>query len=124
MPVLEAQALYKSFAARSAPVLDGLSFSIGAGETYGLLGPNGSGKTTAINIICHLLQPDGGTVRLGGEPVSASAKARIGVAAQEIALYEHLTCAENLAFFAALYGLRGREQRTRVAECLAAVALA
>ncbi|MGI0484656.1 ABC transporter ATP-binding protein [Pantanalinema rosaneae CENA516] len=104
-------------------VLDHLNLTIAAGEVYGLLGANGAGKTTTINILCNLLRADSGTVHLHGQPISEQTKRIIGVAPQETLLYRSLTCAENLSFFASLYGLRGRQNRHRVQLCLAAVGL-
>jgi len=97
-------------------VLDGLSFSIRRGEVYGLLGPNGCGKSTAINILCNLLDSDAGTVEVAGEPVSRRTQRRIGACPQEIALYKDLRPQENLDFFARLYDLSGADRRRRVAE--------
>ncbi len=105
-------------------VIENINLDIPQGEVYGLLGPNGAGKTTIINIICNLLQPDSGVIAIDGEPISDTTKALIGIAPQENLLYESLTCAENLQFFAALYGLRGKVKAQRVQACLEAVNLA
>ncbi len=105
------------------PVLQDLSLAIAPGEIYGLLGPNGSGKTTTINILCNLLRADSGTVEIGGQPISEQTKRIVGVAPQENLLYQTLTCAENLNFFASLYGLNGFRKRQRVEFCLEAVGL-
>jgi ABC-2 type transport system ATP-binding protein len=92
-------------------VLDDLSLEVGAGEIYGLVGPNGAGKSTAINIICGLLDPDAGRVEVAGVSSSEAARRRLGVVQQETAVYEQLTCRENLDLFARLYGLnRSRRQ--------------
>ncbi len=90
--------------------VDGVGFTVGAGEIFGLLGPNGAGKTTTISMISGLLPPESGQVLIFGEEPTASsgrARARLGVVPQEIALYEDLTCRENLRFWARLYGLSG-----------------
>lgn len=105
------------------PVLNELSLTLQPGEIYGLLGPNGAGKTTTINIVCGLLRGDGGTVTIGGQPAGQATKSLIGVMPQANLLYGGLTCAENLRFFARLYGLSRAVQQRRVAECLAAVNL-
>lgn len=111
----------KHYGDRSA--LSELSLRVRAGEIYGLLGPNGAGKTTTINILCNLLQPDGGDIEIAGRPVSDATKPLIGVAPQENLLYSGLTCAENLDFFARLYGLSSSERRERLTVCLEAVNL-
>ncbi len=121
MGVVDAIDLAKSFGERR--VLSGLTFSVERGEVYGLVGPNGAGKTTTINILCGLLTPDGGRVSLRGHPLRHRAGRHVGIATQEVALYRDLTCRQNLAFFATLYGLRGPLRAERVGECLRAVAL-
>ena len=86
------------------PVLQGVDLALTPGEIYALLGPNGAGKTTLIKTICGRLRPEGGEVRLmGRDPArDPTARACLGLAPQEIALYAHLTVAENLAAFASL----------------------
>jgi ABC-2 type transport system ATP-binding protein len=105
--------LRKSFEDKT--VLNGLTFSIAQGEIYGLLGPNGSGKTTTINILCNLLDADSGTIEIGREPIAEHTKYMIGIAPQEISVYKDLTCEENLKFFAQIYGLE-RSQRIKRTE--------
>jgi ABC-2 type transport system ATP-binding protein len=119
--VLTIENLTKTYGQRA--VLQDLSFAIPEGQVYGLLGPNGAGKTTTINILCNLLTPDRGTVLINGQPASERTKRWIGVAPQETLIYRQLTCAENVQFFAKLYGLRGGRLRDRVQTCLAAVGL-
>jgi ABC-2 type transport system ATP-binding protein len=97
-------------------VLDGLDFAVDRAEVYGLLGPNGSGKSTAINILCNLLDPDSGTVEIAGKLASRMTRNGVGMCPQEIALYRDLYPAENLRFFAALYGLSKADAARRVAE--------
>ncbi len=121
MNIVDIEGLEKSFAGRA--VLQGLTFSIAPGEVYGLLGPNGSGKTTAINILCNLLAADVGSIRLAGAATGGEGRRLIGYAAQEVALYRELTCAENLDFFARLYGLPAARRRARVAELIEAFRL-
>jgi ABC-2 type transport system ATP-binding protein len=120
--VLKINGLQKAYGSRS--VLQGLSLHIPPGEIYGLLGPNGAGKTTTINILCNLLKADGGTIEINGWPVSEATKRWIGVAPQENLIYRSLTCAENLDFFARIYGLSNADRRERVQRCLADVGLA
>lgn len=119
--MLEIAGLNKVYGTRS--VLQDLSLSIAAGQIYGLLGPNGAGKTTTINILCNLLQADRGTVQINGMPVSEQTKFLIGVVPQETLVYRYLSCAENLRFFASLYGLQGQALRRQVQTCLAMVGL-
>jgi len=106
----------KSFAGKL--VLDDLSLSVDRGEVYGLLGPNGCGKSTAINVLCNLLDPDAGTVRIAGDAVSGDAKGLVGLCPQDIALYRDLYPGENLRFFAQVYGLSGSAQKRRVSELM------
>jgi ABC-2 type transport system ATP-binding protein len=86
------------------PVLHGVDLVLNPGEIYALLGPNGAGKTTLIKTICGRIRPDGGAVALNGQDPARvpSARACLGLVPQEIALYAHLTVAENLAAFASL----------------------
>jgi len=90
--------------------VDGLSLEVFPGEVFGLLGPNGAGKSTTIGMAVGLIRPDAGTVTVAGagSPADPHVRARIGVAPQELALYDNLTGEENLRFFAGLYGLGGR----------------
>jgi ABC-type multidrug transport system ATPase subunit len=99
--MIAAEAVYKALGCR--PVLNGLTLELVPGEIYGLLGQNGAGKSTAINVLSGLLPPDSGHVLLRSRPLSRASRRRLGVAPQEPALYPRLTSRENLAFFAALY---------------------
>jgi linearmycin/streptolysin S transport system ATP-binding protein len=122
--VLEATGLAKSFGNLKA--VDGVTFQIARGETYGLLGPNGAGKTTAISIIAGLLEPDGGEVRINGElmnPKAVGPKAHIGLVPQELAIYPDLSAAENMTFFGRLYGMPGDALKSRVRQVLEVVGL-
>lgn len=98
--------------------LNHLNLALAPGEIYGLLGPNGAGKTTTINLICNLLRPDSGEVWIAGEPACDRTKSLVGVAPQENLLYTSLTCAENLNFFAQIYGLPRPLRIQRVKTCL------
>ena len=124
-PLLRCSGLARRFGDRVA--VDGVGFEIGRGETYGLLGPNGAGKTTTISMIAGILRPDAGEIWVDGLPVTPSAgeaKGRIGLVPQEIALYDDLTAAENLAFFGRLQGWSGASLRNRITEVLEVVGLA
>jgi len=106
---------------------DGIGFSIAEGEVYGLLGPNGAGKSTTISMIVGVVERDEGTVVIDGEPHDArntKTKALIGYVPQELALYQDLTARQNLWFFARLYGLRGRQGKSKVDEVLETIGLA
>jgi drug efflux transport system ATP-binding protein len=96
--------------------VDGLSLDVRAGELFGLIGPDGAGKTTTIRLLCGLLHPDGGTVRLLGlDPVRDHRRvtADVGYLSQRFSLYGDLSIDENIAFFAEIHGLRGYEDRRR-----------
>lgn len=91
---------------RELVAVDHLSFDVRGGEVVGLLGPNGSGKTTTINCILQLLAYDRGEVELFGQPMAPTRydlKRRIGVVPQEVAVFEELTVRENVDAFCALY---------------------
>ncbi len=112
---LQIDGLHKRFGSRE--VLDGFSLQVQGGEVLGLLGPNGCGKSTVLNIVCQLLQADAGQVQLMGEPLAqlgARGRARIGLCAQDCALYPDLLPAENLHFFGRLHGLPASQRQARV----------
>jgi ABC-2 type transport system ATP-binding protein len=95
-----------------------LSFDVRRGEMFGLIGPDGAGKTTTIRLTCGLLEPDGGTVRvLGRDPVAEhrATTGAIGYLSQRFSLYGDLTIDENIAFFAEIHGVRRyRDARDRL----------
>jgi ABC-2 type transport system ATP-binding protein len=116
---LQIDGLFKRFGEQQ--VLNGFSLQVARGEVVGLLGPNGCGKSTVLNIICQLIKADAGQVQLMGQPLiehSAYARARIGYCAQDTALYPDLFPQENLQFFARLYGVLAEQRTARVAELM------
>ena len=112
--VLQAEGLTKRYGGLVA--VNNLSLDIYEGEVFGFLGPNGAGKTTSISMMCGLLKPDAGRVLVHGQPIAggaASVRARVGMCPQEIVLWSHLTCIEQLQFIGEMYGVDGREARNR-----------
>jgi len=123
--MLDVQGVSKTFGALRAA--DNVTFHVEAGEIYGLLGPNGAGKTTTISMISGLLRPDSGTVAVGGVDVwrqPEKAKALMGVAPQELAIYEELSARENLEFWGQIAGLSRADAKKRATELLETLALA
>ena len=113
-----------SYARRIA--LDDISFEVAPGEVFGLLGPNGSGKTSLMRCLTGLLKADRGTVWLDGKALSSgdrALRARLGVVFQEPSLDDRLSCMENLMLGAALFGVRGREARQRAHDLLVFIEL-
>ncbi len=100
--------------------VDQLSFEVTRGEMFGVIGPDGAGKTTALRLICGLLKPDAGEVRLFGEDpfrVHRAATAAIGYVSQRFSLYGDLSIDENIEFFARLHGVDDfAARRTRLLE--------
>ena len=106
--------------------LDHFNMSIAQGEVFGLLGPNGSGKTTAINCIFQLLTYDKGEIELFGQPMSPTRydlKRRIGIVPQNVAVFEELTVRENIDYFCGLYIEDAKQRRTCVEDAIGFVGL-
>lgn len=115
VPALRVSGLSKRFGAFQA-VRD-VSFEVPAGEIFGLLGANGAGKSTVIRMLCGLLRPTGGSAEVLGIDVARDPEAvrrRIGYMSQRFSLYEDLSVAQNLEFFAGVYGLGGSALRARL----------
>ncbi len=104
----------------AVPALRDVTFAVRPGEMFGLIGPDGAGKTTAIRALCGLLHVDGGSVRvMGHDPVKAhrAITAKVGYLSQRFSLYGDLSVDENIAFFAEIHGVRNyRERRDRLLE--------
>ncbi len=119
MSIIEVKNISKRF--NDKLVLDNISYEVKEGEIFGFIGPNGAGKSTLINIMTSLLTPDSGTIEICGydilrEPIKA--KECMGYVPQELALMEDLNAYDNLEFFGALYGLKGKLLKERIAEAL------
>ena len=122
--VVETRGLTRRFGPITA-VRD-LALQITGGEVFGLLGPNGSGKTTTIRMLCGLLAPSAGTATVAGIDVIASpdrVKERIGYMSQKFGLYDDLTVAENMDFYGGIYGLKDAGRTGRIAEVVAFLGL-
>ncbi len=116
---VQAEGLVKRFGDFTA--VDGVSFELRTGEVVGYLGPNGSGKTTTIRLLLGLLRPTAGRATVLGydaEHQTASLRPLVGYMSQKFALYDELTIAENVSFYAGVYGLSTAVQRRRQAEVL------
>jgi ABC-type multidrug transport system ATPase subunit len=112
--IIECEGLTKRFGTFTA--VDHVSFKIDKGSIFGFLGPNGSGKTTVIRMLCGILAPTEGTARIGGNDISRDLdklKGLIGYMSQKFSLYDELTANENLLFYGKLYGLRGEKLARR-----------
>jgi ABC-2 type transport system ATP-binding protein len=103
----------------SIRAVDGVTLDIERGEVFGVLGPNGSGKTTMIRMLCGLVTPTSGTATVAGFDVrtqSEDIRRNIGYMSQRFGMYDDMTVAENLDFYASLYGLAGAEKKRRMEE--------
>ena len=110
-PVIVVEDLTRRFGEFTA--VDHISFTVGAGEVVGYLGPNGSGKTTTIRMLLGLLEPTAGRATVLGYDAfrqSEQVRARCGYMSQKFALYDDLTVLENLVFYGGVYGIRDRSR--------------
>ena len=122
--VVSVQNLVKKY--KNNYAVNGLSFNVKKGEILGLLGPNGSGKTTTINCILSLLQFDSGQIKIFGETMRPSAydiKQKIGVIFQEVAVFNELTVYENIDYFCGLYISDKNTRKQYIADALKLVSL-
>jgi ABC-2 type transport system ATP-binding protein len=114
--IIDVRGLTKRFEDRT--VVDGLDLTVNRGQIYGFLGPNGSGKTTTIRMLCGLLTPDAGSGTCLGYDIRTQAeeiKRQVGYMTQKFGLYEDLSIRENLVFVARVYGLDRVNQRVDAA---------
>ncbi len=122
--IISAQHLRREFG--SLVAVKDVSLEVHRGEIFGVLGPNGAGKSTTIRMLCGILTPSAGHGSVVGFDIvkqSESIKQNIGYMTQRFSLYEDLTVAENLEFYAGIYGLGGRKRKQRIAEVLAQAGL-
>ncbi|MFZ2162488.1 MAG: ATP-binding cassette domain-containing protein [Sideroxyarcus sp.] len=114
-PVIEVHNLQRNFGSFYA--VNNISFTVSRGEVFGLLGANGAGKSTTFRMLCGLLPPSGGTLRVAGADLrhaAAAARSRIGYMSQKFSLYGNLSVAENLQFFSSAYDLTGAHKKKRI----------
>jgi len=120
-PILQVDGLTKHFPRVTA--IDGVSFSVAPGEVFGLVGPDGAGKTTILRVLASVLSADAGRVTVDGIDVGAdpeAAKAHVSYMPQRFGLYEDLTVDENIRFYADLFGIPREVREERAARLLAA----
>lgn len=123
--LLDALGIRKSFGETHA--VAGIDINLKSGDLFGLVGPDGAGKTTTIRLLCGALRPDAGTVTICGIPLAEHpdrAREKLGYLSQRFSLYEDLTVLENIRFFAEVRGLSTTEWKPRALEILDFVGLA
>jgi ABC-2 type transport system ATP-binding protein len=118
----------RGLARRFGPVaaVNGVDFAVRPGEIFGLVGPDGAGKSTIMRMLAGVMRPDAGDIRLQGIDVAADperAKSYLSYMPQRFGLYEDLTVAENIFFYATLFAVSGKDRRQRSEELLAAAGL-
>lgn len=112
---IEVHELTKCFGDFTA--VDHINFNVRKGEIFGFLGANGAGKTTAIRMLCSLLQPTSGRARIAGYDLATQPKLikkHIGYMSQKFSLYDDLSIYENMQFFGTIYGIPRRELKERI----------
>jgi ABC-2 type transport system ATP-binding protein len=122
--LIEARNLSKSF--KSTEAVNSLSLQVSAGEIFGLVGPDGAGKTTTLRLLCGALKSDEGEISIAGFDIPQQveqARTQIGYLPQRFSLYEELTVMENIRFFAEVRGLSAQEWKPRCVEILQFVGL-
>ncbi len=120
-PTVHAHGLFKRFGSTMA--VRNVSLSVNPGEVVGLVGPNGSGKTTTIRMLLDILRPDEGSVSLFGAPVNAEAQSRVGYLPEERGLYRSLRVIPNMLYLAELKGMRREHALRRADELFALLGL-
>jgi ABC-2 type transport system ATP-binding protein len=121
---IDARSLEKSFPGVRA--VDGLSFTVNRGEIFGLVGPDGAGKSTTLRMLAGILPPDAGSALVAGHEIAREpdrAKLALSYMPQRFGLYEDLTVEENIRFYADLFGVRRAERETRSAQLLQAAGM-
>lgn len=115
LPIIETRALCRRFGPVRA--VEALALSVHRGEIFGLVGPDGAGKTTTLRLLAAIMDPTSGSATVVGFDTvrqSEAIKRRIGYMAQQFSLYGDLSVAENLNFFADIFGVYGRERQARI----------
>ncbi len=118
-PIIETRGLTRRFGSLTA--VDRLDLTVARGEIFGLVGPDGAGKTTTLRMLCGLMSPTEGSATVAGHDVekeSQAVKDQIGYMAQRFGLYQDLTVEENMVFYADLFGIAAGERDSRTARLL------
>lgn len=120
-PLIHIEQLFKKYKEADDFSINNLNLAIEEKEIFGLLGPNGAGKTTLLSILCGLIKPTSGKFtinELSYQKNATEIKKIMGVVPQEYALYPTMTAKENLLYFGSMYGLKGKELKSKVAQSL------
>jgi ABC-2 type transport system ATP-binding protein len=118
-PIIQTRDLTKRFGTLTA--VDRLNLTVAPGEIFGLVGPDGAGKTTTLRMLCGLMDPTEGSATVAGHDCarqSQAVKDAIGYMAQRFGLYQDLTVEENMVFYADLFGITGAERESLTARLL------